>query len=76
MEIKLNRFPAMCKKSRLVNRFDDILFFMLLIGDENADGTTNWRKKILFLLLCYLLVVLGLLVALMIVIVKLAQKKT
>ena len=48
--------------------------FILLTEDEKADGT-NWRKKILFLLVCSLVVMMGLLVALIVVSVKLADKE-
>ena len=41
--------------------------------DKKGDGN-NWRRKILVLLMCFLLVILGLLVALIIVSVKLADQ--
>ena len=47
---------------------------ILVTEDEKADGT-NWRKKILFLLVCSLVVMMGLLVALIVVSVKLADKE-
>ena len=47
--------------------------FKLLTEDERGYRT-NWRKKILLLLMCSLLVILGLLVALIVVSVKLADQ--
>ena len=47
--------------------------FKWFTEDEKGDGT-NWRRKILLLIMCSLLVILGLLVALIIVSVKLADQ--
>ena len=48
--------------------------FELLSKDVKADGT-KWKRKILLLLMCFLVVILGLLVALIVVSVKLADKE-
>ena len=47
--------------------------FKFLTEDEKGDGT-NWRKKILLLIIGSLVVILGLLVALIVVSVKLADQ--
>ena len=48
--------------------------FKLFMDDENSDGAIKWRKKILFLRMCSLLVILGLF-ALIVASVKLGQKE-